>query len=199
MNKIHFVVLMGLAVGCKPHGAQDATAPDEGSGVATDGTVSDGSGVGSSRQSRSVDFDSERYSLGRAYVRGTQTINEYYRAGESVASWQKVITVTDYPGSTDLKTFAKAYTDSLSSGLAVNKDVYDYGADTKLVTSDAVGPDRTELTLLRAVLVPNMGIRSYLFVARIPSADKASVAAHRAKHDTWMSQITEIDVTPVAP
>jgi hypothetical protein len=160
---------------------------------------SDGSGVAASNASRSIDFDGERYSLGRAYVRGTQTINEYYRAGETVASWQQVITVTDYRGATDLKAFVKTYTDSLSSGLAVNKDVYNYGSDTQIVASDAVGPERTELALLRAVLIPNLGIRSYHFIARIPSADKAKIAAYRAKHETWMTEITEIDAAPVAP
>jgi hypothetical protein len=197
MNKIHFVALLAWVVGCKPHGAQDAAGPDEGGGVASDGTMSDGSGVNPSNPSRSVEFDGERYGLGRAYVRGAQTINEYYRTGESVASWQQVITVTDYPGSTDLKAFVKSYADSLSSGLAVNKDVYNYGTDTQIVASDAVGPERTELAMLRAVLVPNMGIRSYLFIARIPSADKAKIAAYRGKTEQWISQITGLDVVPM--
>jgi hypothetical protein len=189
------LALCVAVIGCKPPGGQDAASPDESDGIAADGSGATGA---SSAQVRTVDFDGERYLLGRAYVSGKQTINEYYRQGESVAAWQQVITVTDYPGATDLNAFVKTYSDSVSSGLAVNKDSYDYGTDTKIVSSDAVGPDRTELAMLRAVLIANMGIRSYLFVARIPSADKAKIAAYRAKTQQWINQITEIDAAPVA-
>lgn len=199
MIKRHFVLGVGalcVVIGCKPSGAQDATSADESGGVAADGSGATGA---SSTQTRAIDFDGERYALGRAHVRGSQTINEYYRSDESVTSWQKMITVSDSRDATDLKAFVKAYTDSLNTGLAVNKDVYDYGADTKIVSSDVVATDRTELTMLRAVQIPNVGIRSYLFVSRIPSADKSTIAAQRARHDAWMSQITAIDVAPVAP
>jgi hypothetical protein len=196
MNKIPFAVVLVCAIGCKPAGGQGAASADDSSNLTVDGSGATGA---SSDRARTIDFDGERYSLGRAHVTGTQTINEYYRSGESVTAWQQVIMVTDYPGSTDLKAFVKSYADSVSSGLAVNKDVYNYGADTQIVASDAVGPERTELAMLRAVLIPNMGIRSYLFIARIPSADKAKIAAYRGKTEQWIDQITAIDAAPVAP
>jgi len=196
MNKFHFMVSLTIALtGCKPQGGQDAAAPDESTGVAPEGTSQGPGSQGT--QIRSLQFDGEQYSLQRAYVRGAQTINEYYRAGESAAAWRLVLTVSDSRGALDLKAFVKTYTDSLKAGLAVDKDIYEYGQDTQIVYSYQAAADRTEIAMLRAQLIPNLGIRSYLFIVKVPAAEKANTPQYTAKRDQWLNQITTLAVVPV--
>jgi len=199
MTKLHFTLsaqlLLCATIGCTPRATSDAATPSEAGSPKTDGS---GAAIRAEQPAKAIDFAAERYLLQRAIVRGTETVNEYRRPSETVAPWRQRITVTDSRGSFDLKAFVKAYTDTLNDNLAVNKDVYEYGTDSMIVYSYMVAADRTEITMLRAVLIPNLGIRSYLFVMQLPSGEKVNTADLTAKREIWMDQIIKLDVQPVS-